>query len=614
MCGIAGIFGNKANQQNINLMLDKINHRGPDSKGFTIFNNFAIGSTRLSIIDLSNKGKMPLIDVSGQFEIVFNGEIYNYIELKNQFDLKTISNTDTEILLELFKLKGEKCLDYLNGIFAFAILDKKNESLFCARDRFGIKPFYYTRYENNFIFSSEIKPIISISKNYQYNEKYIINYLSTGKYNFDKNTFFKNIYELEPSHLISISNKKFNIKRYWTLNKQNYDYNENQYEDLFLEKMENAFKMQMVSDTNIGLNVSSGIDSISMLLMVNKINNGQKNISANSYYFDEPLVDEKQELENFSKKIKWDINFQKITPDDIINNIEEMVYCNEQPFPGVITFAKNILIKNNYEKDRKVILEAQGGDDIGCGYKHCFPFFILDKIKDFSFHKAYTESQKFMNNEELSISEFTKFFFNSLNYYKGKVSADGSSQFKINSTIKFNNDQNIFFKDTDSMTSLDKLVYTDLFSSKLPRILKSCDMNSMTNGKELRVPLLDHTLVEFIFSIPNNYKISNGNLRNFYRCSIKKYIKKNYSYLNNELSTIFRKKNYISDPQTLWFKNKLYDWINDILSKKDCFYHNFLDPKIIIKNLDEFKKNKKINNSFLFWQILNLEFWGKKFF
>jgi len=607
MCGISGIFGHKANKANIIKMSEIINHRGPDNQDFSIHNEIAISSNRLSIIDLSSKGNMPLKDITKNFEIVFNGEIYNFKELKEKYNLNTVSNTDTEVLLELYKKIDTSCLNELNGIYAFAILDKKKNQLFCARDKLGVKPFFFYHLNDELIFSSEIKSIISVI-NPEVNEENLINYLSSGIYNHNSSSFFKNINQLLPGQYLIKNRKNFQIKKYWDLEKKEKKFENTNIEEEFCKLLEDSFKKQLLSDTKIGINVSSGVDSLTMMTILNKINNGQGEITANSYYFNEEKVDENKDLEEFSKKLNWKVNFLLIKPSDIINNADDVIYSQEQPFPGIITFAKHILIKSNYENSRKVILEAQGGDEIAAGYKYTFPFFIKDLLRNKKYFKAFNEVNKFIKNEDLDYKSFYKFYKNCTNnYFKGKLSADGSSQLKIEIEKEISTIQN-FISLNDNLNNLDKVLYLDIFSKKLPRILSSCDKASMFSSKELRVPLLDHRLVEFCYNIPSYKKINNGNLRDFYRNTvIEKY---NLKYISKSIT---KPKNYISDPQTIWLKKDLFDWAYDLINKNNSFFENYIDKKNLLDEFIKFKKND-LNNSFFFWQIINLELWYERFF
>ena len=313
MCGILGFFWRKKPNENFfHEILSITNHRGPDDSGVFLDEKVILGSNRLSILDLSPKGKMTMKDSSGKFIIILNGEIYNYIELKKKFNISTRTNTDTEVLLELYKKIGTNCLKELNGMFAFAIYDLKEKKLFCARDPIGIKPFYYSSEKDNFCFSSEVKSINKFYKNKIINYDYIKKYLSYGLYDNNEETFFSNIKQLSPGYYIIIDSNSFYIKKYWDLKnipKNNFDLNQTSEKFNFL--VDKSFRIQLRSDAKLGINVSSGLDSCLMMQMLNKINNGQGDITANSYFFGENLIDEKNELENFAKKNRLEYKFCK---------------------------------------------------------------------------------------------------------------------------------------------------------------------------------------------------------------------------------------------------------------------------------------------------------------
>ena len=223
MCGIALLF-NESDSENYKIkeIIKKINHRGPDDEGYFHDTNLEIGSCRLSILDLSDKGHMPLFDKSGRYVISYNGEIYNYLELKKKFNIETKSSSDTEVLIELYKLLNKKMLDYLNGIFSFIIYDKQKKEIFCARDRLGVKPMYYFKNKNMLIISSEIKGVLDFKNQIELNKKAINTYINTSFYDIGKNTFYKNIFQLEQSSYLefNLENKVFNISRYWNIQKK----------------------------------------------------------------------------------------------------------------------------------------------------------------------------------------------------------------------------------------------------------------------------------------------------------------------------------------------------------------------------------------------------------
>ena len=609
MCGLALIFDKQKNgsSKSIKLLINSISHRGPDSKGFYKYKNIALGSCRLSIFDLSTKGNMPMLDKSKRYVIVYNGEIYNFKYLKKKYNILTNSSSDTELLIELFALRGKKFVNDLNGIFSIIIFDKKKNLIFCVRDRLGIKPLYYYLEKNKLIISSEIKAFQKLVK-LKLNQNTLNDYLKTSFYEIGKYTFFDNVYQLEQGQIMEYNVKKKNVKflKYWKLKDKNIQtLNEkNLYQNLN-KKILDSFKGQIQTDTELGINVSSGIDSKLMMLCLDRINEGQKNIVANSYYFDDTEFSEKKELEKFAKKINWHVNFYKITPKDIINNFDRAFDNQDEPFPGIITIAKDLLIHRAYKKKVKVILEGQGGDDFAGGYKYIQPYFIKYLFKKFNYIKAIKEILLFTIKENMSLIEYKNFFINSLSgFYSGRVSADGTKNYhkdlfkKKIIKNKRTNLISIFNKLKNIKNPLKSIIYRDLLYTKLPRILRSCDRSSMAYNKELRVPLLDHNIVEFFFKLNSENIIKNGNLRYFYRNYFNIYFNK----FNKDLGLI--KKRYVSDPQTKWLKKQLYNWALKKFNSKNFKKMNIYDQKKFICKFKEFKRNKKNNNSNFFWQAI----------
>ena len=358
----------------------------------------------------------------------------------------------------------------------------------------------------------------------------------------------------------------------------------------------------MQTDTNLSINLSSGLDSKIMLSCLDKINNGQNTIKANSFFFEDKYFNERPDLEIFAKQRNWNIDFFKISPEDVINNFDEILYTNDGPFPGLPTIGKNLLIKKSSDPSYKVILEGQGGDDIAGGYKYIFGYFLKDLIKSFEFKNFFLEIKKFSKIENLNIFDVLRLFAESFSSFdKGGISADGSKSININVLDKnlLDTDNlkiNDFNEDLINISGdLKKIIYRDLFYTKLQRILKSCDRVSMIYGKELRVPLLDTRVISFFYNLEKNQIIRNGNLRYIYRKIAGRLIGNKDEFI---------KKKYVIDPQTFWIKNELYDWIYSILEDKKTQHDGIFNTKKLLLYLENFKKNDEVNNSNLLWQAL----------
>ena len=273
MCGILGIIQTKPKREVINRMISLLKHRGPDSKGVYLDKNIGLGHTRLSIIDLSKASNQPFFSKNKRYILVFNGEIYNYIELKEilkkkGYNFKTTG--DVEVLLNSFIEWGYNCVKKFNGMFAFAIWDKKKKELFCARDRIGIKPFHYYKDRKKFVFSSEIKPLFEAGIKAEPNEKIIHRFLTKGLYELREDTFFKNINQLPPGNYLVYKNNKIEISEYWNILKETKksSLSKKEYKDKFKKILHNAIKIRLRSDVPIGVNLSGGIDSPSLLSRV----------------------------------------------------------------------------------------------------------------------------------------------------------------------------------------------------------------------------------------------------------------------------------------------------------------------------------------------------------
>jgi asparagine synthase (glutamine-hydrolysing) len=360
--------------------------------------------------------------------------------------------------------------------------------------------------------------------------------------------------------------------------------------------------MQMQTDTNISLNLSSGLDSKLMLSCVDKINGGQKKIRANSFFFENKNFNEKPDLEAFAKFKNWKVNFFQINAEDVKNYFDETLFANDGPFPGVPTISKNLLIKRSSISSYKVVLEGQGGDDIAGGYKYVFGYFLKDLIKSGYLKNFFIEIFNFSRIEKINLFKVFGLLFNSFKSLNdGGVSADGSKSIFLDVLDRdFLNKNNIvtnnFLEDIKNISGdLKKVIYRDLFYTKLQRILKSCDRVSMINGKELRVPLLDHRIVDFFFNLENNQMIRNGNLRFFYRKVAGKLMGNHHEFI---------KKKYVIDPQSVWLKNELYEWAYFILENNKTKHDGIFNTKKLLIYLEKFKKDEKMNNSNLIWQAL----------
>ena len=571
MCGIAGIITQKkeANiKKSIDLMLNLLKHRGPDGHGSWINKqqNIAIGNTRLAIQDPTKRGNQPMSSRDGRYVIVFNGEIYNFRNIKkslSDFNFKT--NTDTEVLLYAYIKFGTRCLNKLEGFFSFVIWDNLKDELFCARDRFGIKPFYYTINQNKFIFSSEIKPILNEKKHYTPELNSINSYLTSEYYENIESTFYKNIFKLKPGHYIKFKDNKLHQKKFFDFlsysQKKTYSSNNKQKKEMLENLINNAVKKSLISDVPISIASSGGLDS--SILQYHAKKNYTHKLKLISFDFLNKKYSEKKYVNNIQKITNLDASYSKMTPKVFLDMIRSSCKNQEEPFAGlpIITYEHCIKKRGNY----KVILDGSGIDEAHCGYD--------------------------------------KYFNNNKNYLK-KAQDNTIIKSIISDDLKKNSNNNEYELKRFLKNDQKNQMYTDLFYIKLPRALRFRDKLSMAHSCELRPTFLDIDLITFLFNLKNEDQKHGKYGKYFLRETYEDILGKNI---------VFRNKQQVQTPQREWFSHEMKKWLMDFLENAEIWDTNWIDKKKFYFLFKRFLDGKE-KNSFFIWKVINLEFWKKTYF
>ena len=624
MCGICGIYNFKnerIERNDLKKMNDALTHRGPDDSGLFVDENIGLGHQRLSIIDLSPAGHQPMF--YDDLIIVFNGEIYNFQEEREKLieeGYKFKSKTDTEVILALYKKYGKDCLKYLRGMFAFAIWNKKNKTLFCARDRFGKKPFKYYLDSKSFIFASELKAILTLKKiKREVDWKAISDYL-TLQYAPHPKMGFKNIFKLPQAHYLEIKNGKIKIERYWDLNYSNkLDLTEREWCEKLENKLEEAVKLRMISDVPLGAFLSGGADSSAVVAMMSKYTSKVKTFSVG---FREKKYDEL----NFAKIVAKQYNTEHqeliIEPKDFnAGLIEKLVYQYEEPYADPSQLP-TFLLAEFTKKYVTVALNGDGGDENFGGYDKYEKHLIAKHLQLLPLKNQFAELASFIDKNIYSSFLLYKasLFFKTLNQKTWRRHLNYTHYFDTYIKEDFYTDdfKNIlrdhssfeFFekivKNKNGLEYLDQIFYLD-FNSYVPDdVMVKVDIATMAHGLESRSPLLDYKFVELVAQIPGNLKIRKmGRERKYI---FKKMLKK---YLPDEI--LYRKKMGFGLPIDNWFRNNLKDYIeNNILDGGS------LSRKIMKENkLKELLNNhfdRKRDNSKKLWALMVLNLWYRKFF
>jgi asparagine synthase (glutamine-hydrolysing) len=618
MCGINGIYGlNHETNNNLDKQIINMNkilkHRGPDGEG--IWKNdemyIGLGHVRLSIIDLNQSADQPMIN--DRYVIVFNGEIYNYNEikeeLKHKYNFKT--NSDTETILAVYSIYGKDCLEYLNGMFSFVIWDNEKKELFCARDRLGIKPFYYTIQNNVFYFSSEVKSLLPFLDKKEEDYEGITEYL-VFQYPISDLTMFKGIKQLLPAHYIYIKNNTIDIKKYWVINytKQT-NFDEDYYINKIKELINESIDLHLHSDVPIANYISGGIDSSLISVLSSKKTN--LNYLFHGKFSEYPDCDESKYAQTISDKIGVEMLSADMNSDDFLESIKKIIYHLDYPIVGPGSFPQYIVSKLA-SKYTKVILGGQGGDEIFGGYvRYLIPY--LEKVLNDAFDGNSENILKLAPNMSIlkeykpMLMHFMKNgMFDSLDKRYFHL-IDRSEE--LNNVIKWDvlNKSSVFSKFVDKFNTsnipekdfFNKMLNFDLEYS-LPGLLQVEDRVSMAWGLESRVPFINHKLIEFMATIPESIKINSGNM--------KYLLKKSFGDVLPDEIINRRDKMGFPVPLNIWLGNELKPYFIDII--KSLINRKLEYLNVTEDFLEEFSKNPKFSRSA--WVLLNIELWYQNFF
>lgn len=559
MCGITGIVGPNAKLSSLESMLAAQSHRGPDHTGtWTIENQVALGHNRLSILDLSEAANQPFKSTDGRFILIFNGEIYNYLELRKRlepfFSFRTQS--DTEVLLNSFIHWGHDCLDLLNGMFAFALWDQKENKLFAARDRFGVKPFHYSFSGNSLFFSSEIQPLWAAGIRKTPNEKVWGGFFSKGQYGNPDETFWQGIHQLSPGHYLTYQDGRFEIKSWY-----NFVRNVSEQpvvpphleEEYILDLMKDSVKLRFRADVPVGFNLSGGLDSSTLLALVTSLFPTNDHIEAFTFITGDERYDEIFWVKNMLKNRHYPLNICQLTPEEVPELTRVISRLQAEPFGGIPTLAYSKVFQKARQNGVLVLLDGQGSDEAWAGYDY--------------------------------------YVTNSDNLVQG-VSTSPVKPEAINQHVFPTLDSKPYHLPFED--KLLNLQYRDLFYTKIPRALRFNDRISMAYGTELREPFLDYRLVEYVFSRPLEFKIQNGRQKWLLRKIANKF-------LGNEIA--LAPKRPLQTPQREWLGGTLAEWtdsqIKILLEKTDWF-----NKKEVLKIWDDYRKGDQ-DNSFYLWQWIN---------
>lgn len=626
MCGIVGAVSLTGQtipnlQKKLEVMNKLIEHRGPDGEGTWRGDNDVVGLAhrRLAIIDLTDSGAQPM-HAPNRTSITYNGEVYNYLELQKaragDWDFK--SDSDTETILATYNKHGTDTPSHLRGMFAYAIWDDDRKILHCARDRFGIKPFYYTEVEGVLYFASEVKALVPLLPQLDMDRKAFSEYL-TFQYPVSTRTLFKDVFQLQPGHSLTVANGKVNIEKYWDVTyTHNHDYTLEGCKKHIRELISDSTQVHLRADVPIGSYMSGGVDS-SLIAILASEHSVENNLSFHGKFTQFPGYDESPYAVIAAQKAGNTLHQIDITAQDFADNMSKVIYHLDYPVAGPGSFPQ-YMVSGLAAQHRKVVLGGQGGDEIFGGYARYLAGYLEQLIKGglegrlddgsfgVSFESIIPNMAVLENYKPLLQKSWAKGLWGDLDMrFYTLIDRSSDLQDEVDRSVVdmehvvssykeiFNDrsavEENMYL---DSMTRFD-------FKCLLPALLQVEDRMGMAHGLESRVPLLDHPLVEYVATIPPEIKYSGGRLKELLRST----------YSDKLPTALTERTDKMGFPVPLkeWYAGELRDFIQDIFTSQAAKDRPFMDSEKVLAN---FTKDSQFSRKT--WGLLSLELWHQNFY
>jgi asparagine synthase (glutamine-hydrolysing) len=600
MCGINGFTW--LDETLIRAMNKTTCNRGPDDEGVFVDNNVSLGHRRLSIIDLSPAGHQPMCNENETMWIIYNGEVYNFRQIRDELEHlghKFKSRTDTEVILHSYEQWGTDSFDKFNGMWAFCIYDKGKKELILSRDRFGIKPLYYCLHNGQLIFSSMISAILAHDIQTAPSENAIMQFLAYNLEHCDKNTFFKNVYSLEPGNFLKydLKTKNYFIEK-WYVPRCLENVTVEQVRRSFVESVES----QTVADVPIGSCLSGGIDSSSIVCTLDKF----LPYAFYTFSFIAPgnTIDESKYIKEVGRRTKTKQFFTQISEDDFLNEFPDFVKALEEPVLGLSPYAQYRVMKLAHQQGAKVLLDGQGGDEIFAGYIYYFSYRFFDLLKRGKILNFGREMFLYLRN----FKEFMPFGLFAFMLMPNRLK-NCLWKTVVNKWINHNFLEEVCGKNSDPRwqgMSLDEILRLTLFSTAIPHLLQWEDKSSMRWSIESRVPFLDLHLVETALSLAPEQKLQNGKTKIIFKEAVKDILPEMISGRTDKIG--------FGTPVDEFFrKEKIAAFCKEIIYSDSFKKRPYWKWQKIEEMFLSHISNKK-NCGKEIWKWVNVELWLKTFF
>jgi asparagine synthase (glutamine-hydrolysing) len=613
MCGIVGIVSNdsrRISEEKLSASIGVLQHRGPDGQGYWTNekNTVAFGHRRLSIIDLSTAASQPM-HYPDRYTIVYNGEIYNYLELKEELNKKGFyfrTGSDTEVVVAAFAAYGKECLQHLDGMFAFAIWDDEKQQLFAARDRFGEKPFFFSYFNNTVVFASEMKALWELGVPKEVNGSMLYNFLTIGytsNPSEPQETFYHHVRKLPASCFLSYSlaSQELVIERYWhvDININNTIKEEEAIEE-FTRLLSASVSRRLRSDVPVGTSLSGGLDSSTIVALCDRNAPAQYTHKCFTASFTGYENDETHYAKQIADKYHLDHHLVTISEEEIPSSMERIMSSQEEPFSSASVIAQYKVYEAARQNGVTVLLDGQGADEILAGYHKYYKWYWQElyrskQLKSSGEIKAaralgIKESFGIQNKVAALMPDF------STGILQGQKAKQAFKHPDLNHDFALKNKRNLYYS-TPATFDLNGALYYNSFVNGLDELLRLADRNSMAHGTEVRLPFLDHILVEFLFTLPPSFKIHQGWTKWLLRKSMDNILPAEIVWRKDKVG--------FEPPQKLWMQNA--DVQNEIRgARKKLYYAGVLSESILAKKIEAKSAHEAKSYDWRYWSAAKL--------
>lgn len=625
MCGIYGMAG-KSDRGLLEAMCSSLEHRGPDDKGTYVEPYAAIGSCRLSVIDIQG-GHQPISNEDGSLRIVFNGEIYNYPEIRETLKKRGHifrTNSDTEVIVHAYEQYGEDCVCHFNGDFAFAMWNTKSQEMFCARDRIGVKPFYYWHNGPVFLFGSEIKAILQ-DKNIKRSVDILslYNYLSRLSV-WGDSTIFEGVKSLPPAHTLRFKNGRLSIKRYWDFDFSNQlKVSEEEYAEAIYDSFCKSVKRRLIADVPLGAFLSGGVDSSSIVAVMSELTD--KPVKTFSFGFNADNTNVLQEL-GYAREVAnyfgTDHHEFVLDAEKLISELPHLIWHFDSPFAGTLP---QYFISDQSSKHVKVVLCGSGGDELFGDYGRSWRFgrYLDNRVLQYSnwsypMKHLFAKATRYIPN--VGKMKYIRHRANDIvkkSRQRGMMYVDGldaifTSNDKndlcrpwmlemVKQKKSLADDMQDYFVESKAKELMDQVFCVNMKTQLVDEYCLWTDSLSMAASVEARVPFLDHEFIELVTSIPASIRSRKNDLKYLFRKAMKNHVPEN---------VFFRPKGGLSLPFDDWLRNGLNSLAKDMLSEKQIEKRGYFNPKYVSKLLSEHTEQKS-DHSYKLWSLIVFELWQR---